>query len=26
MGGWRELHNEEFHYFYSLPNIIRLII
>jgi hypothetical protein len=24
-GGWRRLHNEEFHKFYSLPAIIRLI-
>jgi hypothetical protein len=22
---WRRLHNEEFHNFYSLPNIIRII-
>jgi hypothetical protein len=24
-GGWRKLHNEELHYFYSSPNIIRMI-
>jgi hypothetical protein len=24
-GGWGELHNEEFHDFYSLPSIIRII-
>jgi hypothetical protein len=24
MGGWRKLHNEEFHNLYSLPNIIRM--
>jgi hypothetical protein len=24
-GGWRKLHNEELHNFYSLPNIIRMI-
>jgi hypothetical protein len=25
MGGWRKLHNEELHNFYSLPSIIRTI-
>jgi hypothetical protein len=25
IGGWRKLHNEEFHNFYSLPSIIRMI-
>jgi hypothetical protein len=25
MGGWRKLHNEELHDFYSLPSIIRII-
>jgi hypothetical protein len=25
MGGWRKLHNKEFHKSYSLPSIIRLI-
>jgi hypothetical protein len=24
-GGWRKLHNEELHNFYSSPNIIRII-
>jgi hypothetical protein len=24
-GGWRELHNEELHNFYSSPSIIRII-
>jgi hypothetical protein len=24
-GGWRKLHNEELHNFYSLPHIIRMI-
>jgi hypothetical protein len=24
-GGWRKLHNEEFHDLYSLPSIIRII-
>jgi hypothetical protein len=24
-GGWRELHNEELHNLYSLPNITRMI-
>jgi hypothetical protein len=24
-GGWRKLHNEELHNFYSLPSIIRMI-
>jgi hypothetical protein len=24
-GGWRRLHNEELHYFYASPNIIRVI-
>jgi hypothetical protein len=24
-GGWRELHNEEFHNLYSSPSIIRMI-
>jgi hypothetical protein len=24
-GGWRKLHNEEFHNFYSLPSIIRIM-
>jgi hypothetical protein len=24
-GGWRKLHNEELHKFYSSPNIIRMI-
>jgi hypothetical protein len=24
-GGWRGLHNEEFHNFYASPNIIRVI-
>jgi hypothetical protein len=25
MGGWRKLHNEELHNFYSLPSVIRII-
>jgi hypothetical protein len=25
IGGWRKLHNEELHNFYSLPNIIKII-
>jgi len=25
VGGWRRLHNEELHNFYSSPNIIRVI-
>jgi hypothetical protein len=25
-GGWRKLHNEELHNFYSSPNIIRMIM
>jgi hypothetical protein len=25
MGGWRKLHNEELHNFYSSPSIIRMI-
>jgi hypothetical protein len=25
MGGWRKLHNEELHYLYPLPSIIRMI-
>jgi hypothetical protein len=25
MGGWRELYNEEFHYFYYFVNVIRMI-
>jgi hypothetical protein len=25
MGGWRELHNEEFHDLYSFPSIISII-
>jgi hypothetical protein len=25
MGDWRKLHNEEFHNWYSSPNIIRMI-
>jgi hypothetical protein len=25
MGGWRKLHNEEFHNLYSSPSIIRII-
>jgi hypothetical protein len=25
MGGWRKLHNEEFHNLYSSPSIIRMI-
>jgi hypothetical protein len=25
IGGWRKLHNEEFHNFYSSPSIIRII-
>jgi hypothetical protein len=25
MGGWRKLHNEEFHDLYSSPSIIRII-
>jgi hypothetical protein len=25
IGGWRKLHNEELHNFYSLPSIIRMI-
>jgi hypothetical protein len=25
MGEWRKLHNEELHYLYSLPSIIRII-
>jgi hypothetical protein len=24
-GGWRRLHNEELHYLYATPNIIRVI-
>jgi hypothetical protein len=24
-GGWRKLHNEELHNFYSSPNIVRVI-
>jgi hypothetical protein len=24
-GGWRKLHNEELHGFYSLPSIIRMM-
>jgi hypothetical protein len=24
-GGWRKLHNEEFHNMYSLPSVIRMI-
>jgi hypothetical protein len=24
-GGWRKLHNEELHYLYSLPSIIRMV-
>jgi hypothetical protein len=24
-GGWRKLHNEELHYLYSLPSIVRVI-
>jgi hypothetical protein len=24
-GGWRKLHNEELHYLYSSPSIIRII-
>jgi hypothetical protein len=24
-GGWRKLHNEDFHNFYSSPNTIRMI-
>jgi hypothetical protein len=24
-GGWRKLHNEELHYLYSSPNIIRMV-
>jgi hypothetical protein len=24
-GGWRKIHNEELHYLYSSPNIIRII-
>jgi hypothetical protein len=24
-GGWRELHNEKLHHFYSSPSIIRVI-
>jgi hypothetical protein len=24
-GDWRKLHNEELHYLYSMPNIIRMI-
>jgi hypothetical protein len=24
-GGWRKFHNEELHYLYSSPNIIRVI-
>jgi hypothetical protein len=23
-GGWRRLHNEELHYLYALPNIVRV--
>jgi hypothetical protein len=26
IGGWRKLHNEELHNFYSSPNIIRTIM
>jgi hypothetical protein len=26
IGGWRKLHNEEFHNFYSSPSIIRMIV
>jgi hypothetical protein len=25
MGGWRKLHNEEIHYLYSSPSIIRIM-
>jgi hypothetical protein len=25
IGGWRKLHNKEFHNLYSLPSIIRMI-
>jgi hypothetical protein len=25
IGGWREVHNKEFHNWYPLPNIIRMI-
>jgi hypothetical protein len=25
VGGWRKLHNDELHYLYSSPNIIRMI-
>jgi hypothetical protein len=25
-GGWRKLHNGEFHYLYSSPSIIRMIM
>jgi hypothetical protein len=25
-GGWRKLHNEELHNFYSTPNIISLVL
>jgi hypothetical protein len=25
IGGWRKLHNEELHNFYSLPNIIKMV-
>jgi hypothetical protein len=25
IGGWRELHNEEIHYLYCSPSIIRII-
>jgi hypothetical protein len=25
-GGWRKLHNEEFHSLYTSPNIIRMIM
>jgi hypothetical protein len=25
IGGWRKLHNEELHDFYSSPNIIKLM-
>jgi hypothetical protein len=26
VGGWRSLHNEEFHNFYASPNVIRVMI